>query len=164
MASADASANDSTPRRGVSIEERRRLRSLLCAAGSARLPGRIPGGGASCPRGAACASCATSSPTICAVLPLPPITAVMKGNHNGHPLVSQPQAEPSLPPVLGGSSASDIRHHPQGSTRTGNTGKKSRSSETPVVVVVVRRAGGGEGREGRRGGSGGVGREGGWFW
>ena len=30
MASADASANDGTPRRGVSLEERRRLRSLLC--------------------------------------------------------------------------------------------------------------------------------------
>ena len=57
--SADGSANDGTPRRGVSPQERRRLRSLLCGAGPARLPGRTPGGGG--PRRASCASCTTSS-------------------------------------------------------------------------------------------------------
>ena len=47
----------------VSPEERRRLRLLLCGAGSARLPSRIPRGGVSCSRGAACASCTTSFPS-----------------------------------------------------------------------------------------------------
>ena len=61
LASADGSANDGTPRRGVSPEERRRLRSLLCGAGSARLPCRTPGGGVFGPRRASCASCTTSS-------------------------------------------------------------------------------------------------------
>ena len=64
LASADGSANDGTPRRGVSPEERRRLRSLLCGAGSARLPRR----GAFGPRGASCASCTTSSLALAPVL------------------------------------------------------------------------------------------------
>ena len=45
VASADASANDGTTSGRVSPEERRRLRSLLCGAGSARLSGRTPDGG-----------------------------------------------------------------------------------------------------------------------
>ena len=51
MPSADASANDSTPKRRVSLGECRWMRSLLCGTGSARLPGRTPGSGVFCLRG-----------------------------------------------------------------------------------------------------------------
>ena len=67
MASAGASANDGTPRRGVCPEERRRLRSLLCGPGSARLPGRTPGGGAGCARRPSCVTCSSTSLALAAV-------------------------------------------------------------------------------------------------
>ena len=69
MASAGASANDGTQER-ICNEERRRLRSLLCGPGSARLPGRTPRGGVFGPRRASCASCTTSSPTLAIFGPL----------------------------------------------------------------------------------------------
>ena len=67
MASAGASANDGTPRRGVCPEEHRRLRSLLCGPGSARLPGRTPGGGAVCARRPSCVACSSTSLALAAV-------------------------------------------------------------------------------------------------
>ena len=39
----------------------RRLRSLLCGPGSKRMPGRFPGGGVFCPRGASFVSCSSTS-------------------------------------------------------------------------------------------------------
>ena len=67
MASAGASANDGTHKRGVSPEERRRLRSLLCGAGSVRLPSRTPGGGVFCASRPACFMYSTSSTSALAV-------------------------------------------------------------------------------------------------
>ena len=67
MDSPDAPA--STGRLGVGRsppEECRRLRSLLCGPGSARIPGRAPGGGVSCARGPWCVACSTSSPALAA--------------------------------------------------------------------------------------------------
>ena len=61
-ASADASANDGTPR-----EEFPRLCSLLCGPGSARLPGRIPGGGVFYARREACFTYSTSSSVLVTV-------------------------------------------------------------------------------------------------
>ena len=37
------------------------MRSLLCGPGSARMPGRSPGGGVFCARGLQCVACSTSS-------------------------------------------------------------------------------------------------------
>ena len=50
-----------------SHEECRRLRSLLCGPGSARVPGRTPGGGVFCPRRASCVAFTTSSNSALAV-------------------------------------------------------------------------------------------------
>ena len=48
-------------------EEFPRLWSLLCGPGSARLPGRIPGGGVFCARRRACFTYSTSSPVLVTV-------------------------------------------------------------------------------------------------
>ena len=60
MASARASANDGTPRRGVCPEEHRRLRSLLCGPASARLPSRTTGR-------PSCVACSSTSLALAAV-------------------------------------------------------------------------------------------------
>ena len=77
-ASPDAPASTGRPGVGkLSPAERRTVRSLRCGPGSTRQPGRSPGGGVFCPRGAMCASCSTSSPTLAIFGPLGAVWCVI---------------------------------------------------------------------------------------
>ena len=61
-ASPDAPANTGWPRVGkASPEARRTVRSLRCGPGSAKMPGRAPGGDSFCPRKTSCVSRASTS-------------------------------------------------------------------------------------------------------
>ena len=103
------------PRQLRASPPRGEVRSLWSAAGcghsSAAQAPRGPGGGSRLSPLGVVRLVLLYLPASC---PLPPITAVRKGcgqlSCDGHRLVSQPRAEPSLSPPLGGSSASNIHH------------------------------------------------------
>ena len=54
-------ASDATTRRGASPAECRTVRPLRCGPGSARMPGRAPGGRAVCARRPSCEACSSTS-------------------------------------------------------------------------------------------------------